>query len=130
MVFICRYDVGVLTNCGPDIDKLCAEAKTKLRGTASVLKCLVEKFSDTQDNCQNEMSRAVRFALWDYSEDAPLTAVCDADVKNVCPKVSCFIGCSTQATGIQVDKQALLHVEELLCTLLCRRCTVAPLKSV
>jgi len=81
-----RYDVGVLTNCGPDIDKLCAEAKTKLRGTASVLKCLAEKFSDTQENCQNEMSRAVRFALWDYSEEAPLTAVCDADVKSICPK--------------------------------------------
>ena len=96
-MIVCRYDVGVLTNCGPDIDKLCAEAKTKLRGTASVLKCLAEKFSDTQENCQNEMSRAVRFALWDYSEEAPLTAVCDADVKSICPKVGRTVYGSTAA---------------------------------
>jgi hypothetical protein len=52
-----------------------------------VLKCLVDKFKDTSDACQNEMSRAVRFALWDYGEGAPLTAVCDADIPAVCPKV-------------------------------------------
>jgi hypothetical protein len=55
--------------------------------TLQVLKCLVEKFKDASDACQNEMSRAVRFALWDYGEGAPLTAVCDADIPAVCPKV-------------------------------------------
>jgi hypothetical protein len=39
------------------------------------------------DACQSEMSRAVRFALWDYQEGQGLTAVCDADVGTFCPKV-------------------------------------------
>lgn len=82
-----RYDVGVLTNCGDDIEKLCADAKTKLRGNATVLKCLVDKFRDTADGCQSEMSRAVRFALWDYQQGAALTMVCDEDVDTFCPKV-------------------------------------------
>jgi hypothetical protein len=33
-----------------------------------------------------ELSRAVRFALWDYKAEAALTAVCDADVQKYCPK--------------------------------------------
>lgn len=39
------------------------------------------------DFCQTEMSRAVRFALWDYQSDQPLTKECDADVDAFCPKV-------------------------------------------
>ena len=37
--------------------------------------------------CQQEMSRAVRLALWDYKVGAPLTTVCDADVQDKCPVV-------------------------------------------
>lgn len=33
------------------------------------------------------MSRAVRFALWDYQQGQGLTAVCDSDVDTFCPKV-------------------------------------------
>lgn len=33
------------------------------------------------------MSRAVRFALWDYQNGQALTAVCDTDVDAFCPKV-------------------------------------------
>jgi hypothetical protein len=39
------------------------------------------------DSCQAEMSRAVRFALWDYQTGQPLTQECDADVDAFCPKV-------------------------------------------
>lgn len=46
-VCLCRYDVGVLTHCGPDVDRLCATAKGKVHGNATVLKCLVENFSQT-----------------------------------------------------------------------------------
>jgi len=60
-----------------------------------VLKCLVEKFTDTTDACQTEMSRAVRFALWDYKSGAGLTAVCDDDVSSVCPS-----GASKRAGGV------------------------------
>eukprot|EP00798_Chlamydomonas_sp_ICE-L_P000438 gene438-1836_t len=60
--------------------------KTKLRGTASVLKCLAANYRHLTDNCQSEMSRAVRLALWDFKEGAPLTTMCDADVQAKCPK--------------------------------------------
>jgi hypothetical protein len=33
------------------------------------------------------MSRAVRFALWDYQAGQGLTKECDADVDAFCPKV-------------------------------------------
>eukprot|EP00878_Enallax_costatus_P007022 GHUV01007359.1.p1 GENE.GHUV01007359.1~~GHUV01007359.1.p1 ORF type:complete len:595 (+),score=136.49 GHUV01007359.1:1595-3379(+) len=81
-----RYDIGVLTGCSSDIDMFCADARTKLRGNATVLKCLVENFAKTSDNCQNEMSRAVRFALWSYQKGQALTSVCDDDVNTFCPK--------------------------------------------
>ncbi|KAI8477290.1 MAG: hypothetical protein J3K34DRAFT_398918 [Monoraphidium minutum] len=80
-----RYDVGVQQACAPHIDALCAEAKTKLRGNAAVLKCLVHGFGETSDECQAEMSRLVRFALWDYASGSPLTSVCDGDVDQFCP---------------------------------------------
>jgi hypothetical protein len=35
------------------------------------------------------MSRAVRFALWDYQTGQALTKECDADVDAFCPKVRC-----------------------------------------
>jgi len=47
-----RYDVGVLENCKLEVDALCTEAKTKLRGSASVLKCLVQRFGQTGESCQ------------------------------------------------------------------------------
>lgn len=86
--FTCRYDFGVFTNCEGDVDVYCKEAKSKLRGNATVLKCLVENFKSLQDSCQIEMSRAVRIALWDYKPGAALTAACDVDVETVCPRVS------------------------------------------
>lgn len=94
-----RYDIAVLTNCEADVDHYCAEAKTKLRGNATVLKCLVENFKSLAEQCQTEMSRAVRLALWDYTPGAALTMTCDDDVDAICPKVgaaavyrpSCYI---------------------------------------
>ena len=70
-----------------DVDTYCAEAKNKLRGNATVLKCLVDNFRSVSEACQTEMSRAVRIALWDYKPGAGLTLACDSDVTNQCPKV-------------------------------------------
>jgi hypothetical protein len=42
-----RYDIGVMTGCREDIDEHCAEEKTKLRGNATVLRCLVDNFDKT-----------------------------------------------------------------------------------
>ncbi|MEW5310424.1 MAG: hypothetical protein WDW38_002223 [Sanguina aurantia] len=83
-----RYDIGVFTNCATDVDVYCKEARSKLRGNATVLKCLVENFRVLADQCQTEMSRAVRLALWDYKPGAALTASCDKDVQATCPKGS------------------------------------------
>eukprot|EP00195_Chlamydomonas_chlamydogama_P004977 CAMPEP_0202901334 /NCGR_PEP_ID=MMETSP1392-20130828/14194_1 /ASSEMBLY_ACC=CAM_ASM_000868 /TAXON_ID=225041 /ORGANISM="Chlamydomonas chlamydogama, Strain SAG 11-48b" /LENGTH=885 /DNA_ID=CAMNT_0049587883 /DNA_START=46 /DNA_END=2703 /DNA_ORIENTATION=- len=83
-----RYDVGVFTNCQSDVEAFCKEAKTKLRGNATVLKCLVENFRQITEQCQTEMSRAVRLALWDYKPGAALTAACDKDVDTNCPRGS------------------------------------------
>lgn len=47
----------------------------------------VENFRVLADQCQTEMSRAVRLALWDYKPGAALTASCDKDVEATCPKV-------------------------------------------
>jgi hypothetical protein len=43
----CRYDVGVLEHCGKDVDRLCADAKNRVHGNATVLKCLAENFAQT-----------------------------------------------------------------------------------
>lgn len=84
----CRYDIGVFTNCASDVNEYCAEARSKLRGNATVLKCLVENFKSLAESCQTEMSRAVRLALWDYKPGAALTTACDDDVDTHCPRVS------------------------------------------
>ncbi|GFH19709.1 uncharacterized protein HaLaN_16706 [Haematococcus lacustris] len=81
-----RFDVGVATNCASDVEQFCADARNKLRGNATVLKCLVTNFRSLTDQCQTEMSRAVRLALWDYTPGAALTAACDNDVATQCPR--------------------------------------------
>ncbi|KAG2435442.1 hypothetical protein HYH02_011942 [Chlamydomonas schloesseri] len=81
-----RYDIGVFSNCEGDVDMYCKEAKSKLRGNATVLKCLVDNFKSLAEQCQSEMSRAVRLALWDYKPGAALTTACDADVEEQCPR--------------------------------------------
>lgn len=83
-----RFDVGVYTSCASDVDQMCQEEKTQLRGNATVLKCLVNNFKSLTDQCQTEMSRAVRLALWDFTTGAFLTQVCDNDVDALCPKNS------------------------------------------
>jgi hypothetical protein len=47
-----RYDVGVMENCKLEVDSFCADAKSKLRGNAAVLKCLVAQFGKASDVCQ------------------------------------------------------------------------------
>jgi len=83
-----RYDIGVFTNCAANVDQFCAEQKKALRGNATVLKCLAENFKSLADECQVEMSRAVRLALWDYTPSAALTASCDDDVQRTCPQAN------------------------------------------
>jgi hypothetical protein len=44
--------VGVSTSCAADIDAMCAEQKNKLRGNATVLRCLVDNYKKSADACQ------------------------------------------------------------------------------
>uniref|UniRef100_A0A061SDF6 Golgi apparatus protein 1 n=1 Tax=Tetraselmis sp. GSL018 TaxID=582737 RepID=A0A061SDF6_9CHLO len=80
-----QLDYGVSHECKSEVDNLCAEAKGRAHENAAVLLCLVKNFEQTGESCQTEMSRAVRMALWAYSNGAHLTQACDEDVKKYCP---------------------------------------------
>lgn len=77
---------AVRSACADEVEAQCAAAKTKLRANAEVLKCLFGGFDAAGEGCQAELSKAARYALWDYASGSPLTAVCDADVEASCPK--------------------------------------------
>jgi hypothetical protein len=47
-----RFDLGVKDNCDEEIEGICAEAKSKLRGNGEVLKCLVNNFGKASGICQ------------------------------------------------------------------------------
>uniref|UniRef100_A0A7S0YM23 Golgi apparatus protein 1 n=1 Tax=Polytomella parva TaxID=51329 RepID=A0A7S0YM23_9CHLO len=97
-----RLDLGVASKCAADVEDKCKAAKAKLRGTAAVLKCLVESFNELKEDCQTEISRAVRMALWNYSPAAPLTAICDADVESFCPGQG-GVGVGGEKEGVEGD---------------------------
>uniref|UniRef100_A0A061QLM5 Golgi apparatus protein 1 n=1 Tax=Tetraselmis sp. GSL018 TaxID=582737 RepID=A0A061QLM5_9CHLO len=81
-----RMDPGVSRKCKDDIDNgACTDAKRVANGeNAAVLKCLVEKFDLLPNDCQGEVARSTRTALWAYHEEHPLTSACDADVDRLC----------------------------------------------
>lgn len=79
-----QLDYGVSHECKTEVDSICAEAKGRAHENAAVLLCLVQNFDKVGDNCQTEMSRSVRMALWAYTPGAHLTAACDDDVKANC----------------------------------------------
>eukprot|EP00884_Botryococcus_braunii_P009912 jgi/Botrbrau1/18922/Bobra.177_2s0076.1 len=82
-----RLDYGIATKCESDVNNICASEKSKAHGNATVLKCLVAKYKEIADEqCMQELSRAVRMALWDFKKGAALTGVCDVDVDKVCQK--------------------------------------------
>jgi len=84
-----KLDFGIKKSCQKVVNKLCAEAKSPGHGKAAVLKCLVAKHDQmaAMGNvaCSNEVSRAVRMALWNYRKGAALTTACDIDVTSSCP---------------------------------------------
>ncbi|GBF94315.1 hypothetical protein Rsub_06937 [Raphidocelis subcapitata] len=81
-----RYEEFVRDACADDVGALCPGAKLQLRSTVASIKCLLEQFDAASALCQDEMSRMVRYALWDYSANPHLTDVCDADLASLCPK--------------------------------------------
>lgn len=83
-----RLDFGVSSACQADVGAQCQAAQRELQKGGQegvVLRCLVGTYKTLSEGCQSELSRSARMALWAYKEGAPLTGVCDPDVKARCP---------------------------------------------
>eukprot|EP00242_Pyramimonas_sp_CCMP2087_P000757 CAMPEP_0198232122 /NCGR_PEP_ID=MMETSP1445-20131203/115560_1 /TAXON_ID=36898 /ORGANISM="Pyramimonas sp., Strain CCMP2087" /LENGTH=884 /DNA_ID=CAMNT_0043912773 /DNA_START=630 /DNA_END=3284 /DNA_ORIENTATION=- len=81
-----KMDFGVAKNCKVDTKALCGEKLGVGHGKGAVLKCLVEHHNQISDgNCANEVSRAVRMALWQYRKGSAMTAACDEDAASCQP---------------------------------------------
>ena len=64
---------------------VCQEAKAKADGdNAAVLTCLTHKFKELSGDCQGEVSRAIRMAIWSFKPGMKLTESCDATVEKFC----------------------------------------------
>eukprot|EP00238_Polyblepharides_amylifera_P013095 CAMPEP_0196572234 /NCGR_PEP_ID=MMETSP1081-20130531/2305_1 /TAXON_ID=36882 /ORGANISM="Pyramimonas amylifera, Strain CCMP720" /LENGTH=880 /DNA_ID=CAMNT_0041889479 /DNA_START=135 /DNA_END=2777 /DNA_ORIENTATION=+ len=82
-----KMDFGVAHSCKGDVDKVCAKAKVE-HGGAGVLKCLAENHDSlASSDCQNEVARATKMALWQYRKGAAMTEECDEDAQTLCPEV-------------------------------------------
>jgi hypothetical protein len=62
---------------------LSAPPQSSAHGKAEVLKCLVNSLDKISEQCQGEVSRAVRMALWEYKLGAALTGASVA-VRRAC----------------------------------------------
>eukprot|EP00951_Prasinocladus_malaysianus_P013425 scaffold101517_cov39-Prasinocladus_malaysianus.AAC.1 len=81
-----RLDPGVHKKCSQEVEEgVCQAAKAEADGeNAAVLRCLVTNFDSLSDDCQGEVARSTRTALWAYREEHPFTSACDADVDKLC----------------------------------------------
>ena len=69
-------------NAQADVERECkGELEHLADGGGAELRCLVRSFKRLAGGCQDELARGVRQALWAYRAGAPLTRMCDADVK-------------------------------------------------
>lgn len=84
--WLCRYDASLRESCKADIDKNCAAEKQMAHGNAVVLRCLTRNVQsgNLADDCEQEVSRSVRMALWSWHEGQALTSACDSDVRKYC----------------------------------------------
>jgi Golgi apparatus protein 1 len=77
--------VGIATSCKEDIGKVCASQKSQ-HGGGAVLKCLSENHDSlTSSDCQFEVARSTKMALFQYRKGAAMTRSCDADGESLCP---------------------------------------------
>jgi len=80
-----KMDPGVAEKCEADVDKVCAAAKGQ-HGGGMVLKCLAENHDSlASSDCQGEVARATKMALWQYRKGAATTEECDEDAQTLCP---------------------------------------------
>ncbi|KAL0029670.1 hypothetical protein WJX79_001318 [Trebouxia sp. C0005] len=79
-----RLDYGVASQCEADVNHYCSVEKGKAHGETQVIACLVSNYQSIVSDCQREVSRAVRMALWEYQPQLALTKDCDEDVQQYC----------------------------------------------
>ncbi|KAL0026108.1 hypothetical protein WJX79_000228 [Trebouxia sp. C0005] len=79
-----RLDYGVASQCEADVNHYCSVEKGKAHGETQVIACLVSNYQSIVSDCQREVSRAVRMALWEYQPQLAVTKDCDEDVQQYC----------------------------------------------
>jgi len=80
-----KMDPGVAEKCKEDVNKVCAAAKNS-HGGGMVLKCLAENHDSlSSSDCQGEVARSTKMALWQYRKGAAMTEECDEDAQTLCP---------------------------------------------
>ncbi len=52
----------------------CGSLQGKAHGETQVIACLVSNYQSIVSDCQREVSRAVRMALWEYQPQLALTS--------------------------------------------------------
>ena len=98
---------------------MCKEAKSKADGdNAAVLKCLTKNFKDLEGNCQGEVSRAVRMAIWSFQPGMKLTEACDSTVAEHCslpgPKKWGMVGKCLKSNLEQIEAKTPAECKALL----------------
>jgi len=79
-----KMDYGVSKQCKQDVKKVCASAMSK-HGGGEVLKCLAQNHDSlSSSDCQTEVARATKMALWQYRKGAAMTEECDEDAQTLC----------------------------------------------
>jgi len=83
-----RENAGLASTCAPEIEDHCQAEQGQAHNQGKVLKCLLRMQSKKKpllsDECDDEVSRAARMALWEYTPGAALTKCCDHDVEGYC----------------------------------------------
>lgn len=79
-----RLDYGIASQCEADVEQVCSLEKGQAHGETQVIACLVTNYQIVGADCQREVSRAVRMALWEYRPQLALTKPCDEDVQQYC----------------------------------------------
>lgn len=101
-----KLDFGVAKKCKQDVAKVCAEAKDMPESSGAVLKCLSENHDSLgSSDCQSEVARATKMALWQYKKGAGMTSECDEDAETLCPNLFPHSGQSFKKLGKCLTKK-------------------------
>lgn len=107
-----KMDYGVSKQCKQDVKKVCASAMSK-HGGGEVLKCLAQNHDSlSSSDCQTEVARATKMALWQYRKGAAMTEECDEDAQTLCA------GDFPDGSSVATKKlgQCQMYLQQCLCS--------------